>query len=54
MVVRSGKYGPYIKHGRANVNIPKEIDAETITTAQAVALINEKLSKPKKTRSKKK
>lgn len=37
--VFSGKYGPYVKHGKVNATIPKETPVEQVTIEQAVALI---------------
>jgi len=39
VMIKSGRYGPYIKYGRINVKIPKNIDAEKLTLAEAVKLI---------------
>ncbi len=40
--VYSGKYGPYVKHGETNATIPDKDLADSITLAQAIALIDEK------------
>jgi len=46
--VMSGRYGPYIKHGKVNATLPKDKEPETITMEEAVALIAAKSSaKPK-------
>ena len=37
--VLSGRYGPYVKHGKVNATIPKDIAPEDTTLAQAVELI---------------
>jgi DNA topoisomerase-1 len=37
--VFSGRYGPYVKHGKVNATIPKDIEPEAITMAEAVKLI---------------
>jgi DNA topoisomerase-1 len=34
-----GKYGPYVKHGDLNANIPKETPIEEVSLAQALALL---------------
>ena len=39
-----GKYGPYVKHGKLNVSIPKEKSVEDIDIDIAIDLLN----KPKK------
>ena len=35
----SGRYGPYVKHGKVNATLPKDIEPEQTTLAQAVELI---------------
>ncbi len=50
--IMSGRYGPYVKHGKVNATIPKDADPETITLDEAVKLIaarasNGKAVKPK-------
>jgi len=32
----AGRYGPYVKHGKINATIPKEIKPEAVTVEQAV------------------
>jgi DNA topoisomerase-1 len=43
--VLSGRYGPYIKHGSTNANVPKGKDPQDITLEEAVALIAEREAK---------
>ena len=40
--VMNGRYGPYIKHGKTNVKLPKDVTPETITLEKAIELIAEK------------
>lgn len=55
VTVNSGRYGPYVKHKRTNVSIPKDINPDDVTLDMAVAWVNEKRKgKKKKSRSKKK
>lgn len=35
--ILTGRYGPYVKHGKINATIPKEISPETVTVEQAVS-----------------
>ncbi len=42
IAVMSGRYGPYIKCGKVNATLPKEITPEAVTLEQAVELINAK------------
>ena len=39
MQVLSGRYGPYVKHGKVNATLPKDIEPEQTTLEQAVELI---------------
>ncbi len=43
--VLSGRYGPYIKHGSTNANVPRGADPLSVTLEQAVALIAEREAK---------
>ncbi|SOH93065.1 DNA topoisomerase-1 [Monaibacterium marinum] len=47
--VMKGRYGPYVKWEKINATLPKDVEPETVTMEQALALITEKAgSKPKK------
>ena len=37
--VLEGRYGPYIKHGAVNANVPKGADPTALTMDEAVALL---------------
>ena len=43
--VLSGRYGPYVSHGKVNFTVPKEIKPEEVTLEQAVEWLAEKASK---------
>ena len=43
--VMPGRYGPYIKWGKINATLPKEITPEAITLEEALALVAEKAGK---------
>jgi DNA topoisomerase-1 len=43
--VLSGRYGPYIKHGSTNANVPRGADPQDVTLEQAVALLAEREAK---------
>jgi DNA topoisomerase-1 len=43
--VLSGRYGPYIKHGSTNANVPRGTDPQEIGLEQAVALLAERAAK---------
>ena len=42
---RSGRYGPYVQHGALRATLPKDMDAEGVTLAQAVTLLAAKAAK---------
>src|SRR5690606_28366086 len=43
--VLSGRFGPYIKHGSTNANVPRGSDPQDLTLEQAVALLAEREAK---------
>ena len=43
--VLAGRYGPYIKHGSTNANVPKGSDPQDLTLDEAVKLIAERVEK---------
>ncbi|PJK31439.1 type I DNA topoisomerase [Minwuia thermotolerans] len=43
--VLDGRYGPYVKHGKVNATIPKDVDPQSITMDEAVRLIAERAAK---------
>lgn len=45
--VYTGRYGPYVKHGKTNATIPKEMDAEKLTMEQALQILVAKEGEPK-------
>ncbi len=45
ITVHSGRYGPYVKHGKINATLPKELDPESVTLERAVELIAAKAAK---------
>ena len=42
VVVKKGRFGPYVQHGQKVANVPRGKDMEEITLEEAVALISEK------------
>lgn len=47
----SGRYGPYVKHGRINATLPKGVSPDTVTLEQAIGLITEKKAQGGKKRN---
>jgi DNA topoisomerase-1 len=43
--ILSGRYGPYIKHGSTNANVPRGKDPQDVTLEEAVGLIAERAAK---------
>jgi DNA topoisomerase-1 len=43
--VLSGRYGPYVKHGKVNATLPKDRDPEQITLLEAVELLAARAAK---------
>jgi len=41
----SGRYGPYVRHGKINATLPKDINLEEITLDEALVLISAKAVK---------
>jgi topoisomerase IA-like protein len=48
----SGRYGPYVKHGKVNATLPDPDSIGTVTLEEAVALLAAKSGKSAKPKSK--
>jgi DNA topoisomerase-1 len=46
-----GRFGPYLKHGSINANIPRGEDPETVTLEQAIAIVNLRVMAPTSTKT---
>lgn len=53
IAVYDGRYGPYIKHGKLNASLPKNMRVEDVTLEQALELLEKQAAK-KKTKKKSK
>jgi DNA topoisomerase-1 len=42
VTVKSGRYGPYVNHGKINATLPRSVDPEKVTLAEALELIAKK------------
>ena len=51
--VYNGRYGPYIKHGKANAKIPPAFDVDSVTLEAALEALAERAAKPAKKPAKK-
>jgi DNA topoisomerase-3 len=49
--LHAGRYGPYVKHGDVNATLPDRDKAESLTLAEAIALLDEKAAKQRGTRA---
>ena len=54
LVLKDGRYGPYITDGKVNASLPKSLSQESLTLTDAVELINKKRVAPKRKRRKRK
>lgn len=53
VTIHSGKYGPYVKHGKINATLPKELQPDDITLEQALDVLAKKVTKKRSPRTKK-
>ncbi|MEM9207131.1 MAG: type I DNA topoisomerase, partial [Pseudomonadota bacterium] len=51
--VMEGRYGPYVKHGKINATLPKDLTPDTVTMEKALELIAAKAGSKKKPTKKK-
>jgi DNA topoisomerase-1 len=54
IAIYEGRYGPYVKHGKVNASLPKEVSIEALTMKEALELIGQRKAQPKKPRTRKK
>ena len=54
LILKDGRYGPYIADGKVNASLKNDHDPERITLDEAVVLINTKRAAPKRQRRKRK
>jgi DNA topoisomerase-1 len=53
VTVRSGRYGPYVNHGKVNATLPRGVEPESVTLEQALDLLAAKAAKPGARRARK-
>ena len=51
VTVHSGRYGPYLKHGKTNATLPKGAEPGAVTMEEAIPLLAARAGAPKKGRS---
>ena len=54
LILKDGRYGPYIADGKVNASLKNDHDPEKITLDEAIVLINAKRAAPKRQRRKRK
>jgi len=54
IVLKKGRYGPYVQHKKTNATLTKGLDEQTLTIDEAMSLIATKVSKKKASGKKKK
>ncbi|MEK7563508.1 MAG: topoisomerase C-terminal repeat-containing protein [Patescibacteria group bacterium] len=54
ILVKTGRYGPYVTDGKTNASLPKKFTPESITTQDAVEILSKKRAAPPRKWGKKK
>ena len=54
LILKDGRYGPYVTDGKVNASIPKESNPDTLSLEEATELINKRRTAPPKKRRRKK
>lgn len=52
IIVKAGRFGPYVTDGEINATIPRDTDPRSLTLDDAVELLKKKAKKPKRKKSK--
>ena len=53
LILKDGRYGPYITDGKVNASLPREIDIEKLTLDEAIELIDKKRAAPSRKKRRK-
>ena len=53
LILKEGRYGPYISDGKVNASLPKDSSIESLTLEEAVQIIDKKRAAPKKKKKRK-
>ena len=54
LILKDGRYGPYITDGKVNASLPKTISQDKISLEDAIEIINKKRAAPKRKKRKRK
>ena len=54
LILKDGRYGPYVADGKVNASLKNDHKPETLTLDEAIELINAKRAAPKRPRRKRK
>ena len=53
LILKEGRYGPYISDGKVNASLPKDSSVESLSLEEAVQIIDKKRAAPKKKKKRK-
>ncbi|MEC9007513.1 MAG: topoisomerase C-terminal repeat-containing protein, partial [Candidatus Neomarinimicrobiota bacterium] len=53
LILKDGRYGPYITDGKVNASMPSDVEVDEITLEEAVGLIDKKRAAPPRKKRKK-
>ena len=53
ILVKNGRFGPYITDGKTNVSVPKAVDARDVTFEMAIEMLEKKRKAPKRNSTRK-
>jgi DNA topoisomerase-1 len=54
LILKEGRYGPYVSDGKVNASLKSENDSASLNLEEAITLINAKRAAPKRPRRKRK
>ena len=53
LILKDGRYGPYMTDGKVNASLPRDADPEKLSLEEAVEIINKKRAAPPRKKRKK-
>ena len=48
ILVKQGRFGPYVTDGKTNASVPKKIDPTMLTREEAIQILEKKRAAPKR------